>query len=174
MTYRDALKASMSYLSCDPRTRFIGYGLKHGKAAGSLANVPADQICEFPVAEGLMTSAAIGMSLTGLLPLVYFERMDFLLNAADAVVNHLNAMATISRGEFKPAVILRCVVGNRTKPLFTGETHTQDFSEAFTRLVSFPVVRLTNAEAIAGVYGSARAAQLRGESSMIVEYKDLI
>jgi pyruvate/2-oxoglutarate/acetoin dehydrogenase E1 component len=174
MSYRDALTASMTDLARDPRTRFIGYGLKHGKAAGSLANVPPEQICEFPVAEGLMTSAAIGMSLTGLLPLVYFERYDFILNAADAIVNHLNAMAAISRGEFKPAVILRCVVGNRNKPLFTGETHTQDFSEAFSRLVSFPVVRLMNAEAIAGVYDAARSAQLRGESSMIVEYKDLI
>lgn len=174
MTYKDALQCAMTELAADPATRFCGYGLVHGRAAGSLKNVPASQIVEFPVAENLMTSAAIGMSLTGLKPLVYFERFDFAANAVDAIVNHLNAMADISHGEFRPAVILRAVVGNRTKPLFTGKTHVQDFSLAFARMVQFPVVRLLHAEMIEGCYAAAREAQNRGESTMIVEFKDLI
>lgn len=174
MTYKDALTASMDALAADPATRFVGYGLTTGRAAGSLKNVPLSQICEFPVAENLMTSAAIGMSLVGLKPVVYFERFDFALHAADAIVNHLNAIHEISGGEFAPAVILRCVVGNKRKPLFTGATHVQDFSDAFACMVSFPVVRLISAEGIAPAYAEARAAQTEGRSTMLVELKDLI
>lgn len=174
MTYKDALREAMRNLAVEPRTRFIGYGLKNGRAAGSLANASETQIIETPVAENLMTGIAIGQSLGGNLPLVYFERFDFVLNAADAIVNHLSAAEHISRGVFKPAVILRVVVGNRAKPLFTGKTHTQDFSAAFAGMVDFPVVALTEPSEILAEYPSARERQHNGISTMLVEYKDLI
>jgi pyruvate/2-oxoglutarate/acetoin dehydrogenase E1 component len=119
-----------------------------------------------------MVGLAIGMALAGRRPLVYFERFDFVLNAADAIVNHLDKMATMSRGEFSPAVILRCVVGNTKKPLFTGETHTQDFTGAFWRMVKMPVMTCHHAAHIESIYGQAQEAQRHGGSTMIVEYKD--
>ena len=134
MTYKDSLTEAMGILAEHSKNIFVGYGLRNGGAMGTLANVPPEQLIEFPVAEGLMTSAAIGMSLMGYLPVVYFELMDFLCNAMDALVNHLAAADKLSRGQFKPALIIRCTVGNKTKPNFTGPVHTQDFSEAFSLL----------------------------------------
>ena len=174
MTYKDKIKAAMTSLAADDRTRFVGYGLTHGRAAGTLAAAKEAQIVETPVAENLMTGVAIGLSLEGLLPVVYFERCDFILNAADAIVNHLAAASEISSEEFSPAVILRVVVGNRMKPLFTGRTHTQDFSQALAKLVDFPVVRLTEDRDIVSVYDAARDAQLAGVSTIVVEYKDFL
>ena len=174
MTYKNELAAAMTELALEERSRFIGYGLSKGRAAGSLAGVRDSQIIETPVAENLMAGIAIGQSLAGNLPVLYFERFDFVLNAADAIVNHLSAARHISRGEFKPAAIIRCVVGNRDKPLFTGRTHTQDFTVAFLSMCDFPVVTLTDKERIAEEFREARKHQLEGFSTLLVEYKDMI
>lgn len=171
MNYKAELTAAMLMLASDPRTIFVGYGVRiGGRALGTLKDVPDEQLLEMPVAENLMMGVAIGLALKGRVPVVFIERMDFLLNAADALVNHLDKIAIMSRGEFTPKVIVRCVVGNRKKPLFTGETHTQDFTAAFAKMISFPVLALTDAGQITPVYN--KAAFSKGPS-LIVEYKDL-
>jgi pyruvate/2-oxoglutarate/acetoin dehydrogenase E1 component len=175
MTYKETLAWAMTGMAgTDPRVRFVGYGLLNGRAAGTLKNVRREQIIETPVAENLMVSLAIGLSLRGLRPVVYFERMDFILNALDAIVNHLDKLEWISRVEFRPAVILRVVVGNSQKPLYTGATHTQDFSRQLGDLVAFPVKTLTAAPLIQPAYRDAHARMEIGQSTMLVEYKDLL
>jgi pyruvate/2-oxoglutarate/acetoin dehydrogenase E1 component len=101
MTYKEQITAAMSLFANDDRARFIGYGLANGRAGGTLVGAKPHQIVETPVAENLMTGVAIGLSLSGLRPVVYFERCDFILNALDAIVNHLSAARHISRGEFR-------------------------------------------------------------------------
>lgn len=177
LSYKAALTQANTALAQDPRTIFLGYGITKTHALGTLKHVPAAQLLEMPVAENLMVGAAIGLSLAGRLPVVYIERCDFLLNAMDAIVNHLNAIPITSKGEFKPAVILRIVVGNRKKPLFTGHTHTQDFSEALAKMVSFQVVQLDfpSPMAVSAAYAAASIRQQEfGESTALFEYKDLI
>lgn len=173
LTYKAALKESMTMLGADSLTRVCGYGLKVGHEKGSFAGVPIEQIQEFTVAEGLMTSAAIGMSLMGLKPVVYFERCDFLLNALDAIVNHLDACRFISNEEFRPTAILRIVVGNKFSPLFTGHTHTRDHSGALRNMVNFPVLCVHTADEVMAAYEYAYA-NWKHRSCAIVEYKDLI
>jgi len=171
---KSQLTIAMTYLASDPRNIFVGYGLKRNGAMGTLANVPPEQLSEFTVAEGLMVSAAIGMSLAGLLPVVYLERFDFAMNAMDALVNHLLPAEKLSRGEFRPALIIRATVGNKTKPNFTGPVHTQSFSEIF-RTLGFTVYDLIP-EAFAPEYAYmlARERQLKGQSTIVVDYKDYI
>jgi len=171
--YKDELTAAMDALAVDPLVRFIGYGVTNGKAMGTLKNVPGSQLIEMPVAESLMVSFAIGLSLKGLKPVVFIERFDFILNAMDAIVNHLDKIGEISHVEFNPTMILRIVVGNRHKPLFTGKTHTQDHSPALRSLVSFPVICLGDASQIAAEYLHAHA-MLSEFSTALVEYKDFM
>ena len=174
MSYKDELTAAMDVLATDPLVRFVGYGVKiGGRAMGTLKNVPDSQLIEMPVAENLMVSFAIGLSLKGLKPVVFIERFDFILNAMDAIVNHLDKIAEISHGEFTPTVILRIVVGNKDKPLFTGKTHTQDFSFGFRQFVKFPVIQLVKPDEIAFQYKAALAF-LGRRSTALVEYKDLM
>ena len=52
-----------------------------------------------------MVGLAIGMSFEGFKPVVYFERHDFMLVAADAIGNHVDKIERISHGEFKVPVI---------------------------------------------------------------------
>lgn len=173
LSYKGELTAAMSFLAEDPKVRFIGYGIKYGRAMGTLKYVPDWKLIETTVAENLMVGLATGMALKGLKPIVFIERFDFILNALDAIVNHLDKIETISRGEFKANIILRIVVGNRDKPLFTGETHTQDFSRALKELVSFPVIALKDPRQI-GIQYKAAHAFLDRHSTALVEYKDLM
>lgn len=174
MTYRDSLTAAMTALAADPAVCFVGYGVRYGKAMGTLAHVPEAQLVETPCAENLMMGVAVGLALAGRKPVVFLERFDFALNAADALVNHADKLALMSRGQFSPAIIVRVVVGNRKKPLFTGETHTQDFSEAFASMLDMPVCELKDAACIEPIFAGAHAAMAKGESTLTVEYKDLI
>jgi len=174
MTYKEALTQSMEEMARDPKTCFIGYGVTTGFALGTLKGVSPYQLIETPVAENLMVGMAIGMALKGRKPVVFIERMDFILNAADAIVNHLDKLATISGGQFQPAIIIRCVVGNKERPLFTGETHTQNLSRAFREMVSFPVYECRTAEEVLTAYRLAFKSIDIGMPSIIVEFKDLI
>lgn len=176
MTYKESLTAANTAIAADPRTIFIGYGLQHGRAMGTLRDVSPTQILETPVAENLMVGLAIGLSLRGRLPVVFIERCDFLLNAMDAIVNHLDKAALLSRGEFNPAVILRIVVGNRQKPLFTGPVHTQDFSEALDEMChTILTLTLDRVDQVSpGYFSHARKRQLEGKSTALFEYKDLL
>ena len=171
MNYKEELIKANSYLATNPKTRFIGYGLQKGRAMGTLVNVPDEQIIEMPVAENLMMGVATGMALAGLAPVVFIERMDFILNAMDALVNHLDKAYEISEGEFDPKVIIRCVVGNQRKPLYTGATHVQDFSDSLQLMLKMPVFTIKDVENVSRYYHLANTMQ---SSCILVEYKDLV
>jgi pyruvate dehydrogenase E1 component beta subunit len=169
MKYKDAIKQSMDELASDPRTVFIGYNVTHGsRAYGTLNDIPADKCIETPVAENLMADMAIGMAIEGYRPVVFFERHDFVLNALDALVNHLDKLENLSGGEFTAPVIVRAVIGG-TKPLYPGLQHTQNFTDVFQRLFHFPVYELKEAHEISTRY---REAMTSNEPVLMVEEKD--
>jgi pyruvate dehydrogenase E1 component beta subunit len=162
----------MEELAKNKRVLFLGYNVKYGpKANGCLINVPNEQLIETPVAENLMMSMAIGMSIKGYIPVVYFERFDFIMNAMDAIVNHLDKFRQISNGEFNPTCIIRCVIGGKAKPLYTGPTHTQDFTDKIKHFISFPVIKPDTGEQLLQTYRNAHS-NIQHHSTMIVEEKD--
>jgi pyruvate dehydrogenase E1 component beta subunit len=170
MNYRDAVKNAMQDLAADPRTVFLGYNVCFGsRAYGTLADIPTERCLETPVAENLMAGLAIGMGLTGLRPVLFYERHDFILNALDALVNHLDKMETLSQGQFQTPVLIRAVVGG-TMPLHPGPQHIQDFTEAFRSMLAMPVLDPRTASEVEAAYRQALSAQ---GPMMIVERRDL-
>jgi hypothetical protein len=100
--------------------------------------------------------------------------MDFICNAMDALINHLDKIEELSHGEFKPGVIIRCNVGNKKKPLFTGSPHTQDLTDGLRAMLRNVAVRtLDNEQDIVDGYAIAQHWQSNGQSTILVEYKDL-
>ena len=165
-SYKDAMVDSMTDLG-KLGAIFIGYNVLYGNAIGTLKNVPDDQKLETPVAENLMAGLAIGMSFEGFLPVIYYERHDFMLVAADAIVNHIDKIERISHGEFKCPVLIRAVTAD-AGPFYSGITHSQDFTNVFKEAVSFPVE-----DPITGVdvIKAFKDAQLSGRPVMVVERK---
>ena len=174
MTYKDHIKVACYRAAKDHRVVFIGYNVRFGgKGGGAYYGINEAQLIETPLAENLMAGIAIGMSLDGYRPVLYFERCDFILIALDAIVNHLDKMAKLSGGKFNPCAIIRVVIGNTDKPLYTGLTHTQNFHKALAKLVSFPVVRLTSNFRVVPAWEAAYDRLMGGESTLLIEYKDL-
>jgi pyruvate/2-oxoglutarate/acetoin dehydrogenase E1 component len=172
-TYKDTLTEAMTLLGQEPDVVFCGYNTRHGgKGGGTFNGVPEEKLIEMPLAENLMVGAAIGMSLDGKLPVVWFERSDFILLAMDAIVNHLDKLARISDGRHNPACIIRAVVGNSKSPLYTGLTHTQNLANAMREMVDFPVIELRLVRSILPEYQRALERARTGVSTMIIEHKD--
>ena len=160
----------MKLLGSNKNVVFIGYNVKYGKAGNTLIDVDESQLIETPVAENLMAGMAIGLSIEGYIPVVYIERCDFVLNALDAIVNHLDKISLMSHGEYNPRMIIRLVIGIKNKPFYTGLTHTQDFTKALQELVSFPVIKLPNDyDQILQIYKSALESNT---STIILEERD--
>ena len=170
MKYKDAVRESMEMLAKEENAVFIGYNLAFGsKGYGTLINVPREHIVETPVAENLMTGLAMGLSLEGIRPVLIFERHDFMLNALDALVNHLGRFEELSDGEYKMPVIIRAIIGG-TKPFYPGPQHVQDYTNVFRDILSFPVSNPQTSEGIIRLY---QEAQRSDRPFMIVEKRDL-
>lgn len=166
--YKEAITQAMTEMG-EQGNIFLGYSIDPGDAMGTLKNVPPAQKIETPVVENLMVGMAIGMSFEGITPVVYFERHDFLLVAADAIGNHMDKIERISHGEFKVPVILKTVIDDGGL-FYSGPTHSQDFTQVFREMVDFPVIDAgTPSEALAAY----RFAQDFGGPVMIVEHKRL-
>jgi pyruvate dehydrogenase E1 component alpha subunit len=166
--YKDAVNIAMKELG-DLGAIFIGYNVARGDAMGTLKDVPAQQKLETPVAENLMAGLAIGISFEGFLPVIYFERHDFILNAMDAIVNHIDKIERISHGEYKVPVIIRAVTAD-AGPFYSGITHSQDFTEVLKTAVSFPVSDPRNGKEILRAFRDAIASK---RPAIIIERKSL-
>ena len=153
ISYKDAMNEAMTELG-KLGAIFIGYNVAKGDAMGTLKEVPHDQKLETPVAENLMTGLAIGMSFEGFLPVVYFERHDFMLVAMDAIVNHIDKIERISHGAFKVPLIIRAVTAD-AGPFYSGITHSQDFTEMLRSAVDFPIYDPRNGNEVLSAFRNA-------------------
>ena len=160
----------MEALAADPTTIFIGYNLKNGsKCYGTMVDVPEYQIIEMPVAEALMAGMATGMALSGMKPVLIFERQDFMLLSSDQIINHLDKINVLSHGQFNPKVIIRAIVGY-DKPFDPGLQHKGNFTHLFEQYCSFPVYNCTDEVTLSNAYKEALNPQ---SSVMIAEYRGL-
>ena len=171
MKYKDAIKQSMEMLAQDKNRVFLGYNVKFGSNAyGTLSDIPKSKLIETPVAENLMIGLATGMSLEGYLPVVFFERHDFMLDALDGIVNHLDKLESMSKGQYKTPVIIRAVIGSTKEPLDAGIQHTQDFSEAFKKMIKFPIYEPKTSKEVIETYLLVKKLST---PTMVIEQKGL-
>jgi pyruvate dehydrogenase E1 component alpha subunit len=166
LSYKDAITKSMTDLG-ESGSIFVGYNVKRGGAMGTLKGVPEERLTEMPVAENLMAGLGIGMSFEGIKPVVFLERHDFMLVAADAIANHADKIHRISHREYNVPVVFRTVVAD-AGPFYSGPTHSQDLTAAFKELVDFPVFEPTTAKEVLIAYEKAKMAK---GPVMIVERK---
>lgn len=170
MRYKEIIKNGMDEISLDEKSRFIGYNLLHGsRAYGTLTDVPKSKIIEMPIAENLMAGFAMGISLERYRPVLIFERHDFMLNALDSLVNHLNKIEELSENRYHSSVLIRAIVGSIT-PINPGPQHCQDFSEFFKKTFHFPVYDPKNIKELNHALKEGKKFE---QSTMIIERRDL-
>lgn len=172
LSYFGELCAAMNNLAADPRTIILGQGV--GARAGTtmsdtFRDVPDSQLLEMPVAEDMQMGMAIGMALEGKLPVCVFPRWNFLLLAANQLVNHLDRLPLYSDGGYKPKVIIRTAVPSN-RPFDPGPQHDDDFTQAFIRMLR--TVKVVSLYAAAQIVPEYQAAMEREESTLLVEFTE--
>jgi pyruvate/2-oxoglutarate/acetoin dehydrogenase E1 component len=164
----DLLNAAMLDIAAVTGSLFIGQNVRYDGAATykALEGIPDEQRVEFPVAEEMQLGYCTGLSLLGFLPVAIYPRMDFLLRAVDQLVNHLDKMEYMSRGQFVPKVIIRTKVGS-TNPLNAGPQHVQNHAAAFrAMLTNVDVCEIFDAKDISRTYRMALESK---RSTIVVE-----
>lgn len=162
------LNAAMRMLSDHPNAVFLGQSVRCPGVSmfHDLEGVPMEQRIEMPVAENLQMGISTGLAIAGYLPISIFPRCDFLMCAMDQLVLHLEKLEQMSRGQFKPKVIIRTRVGSKT-PLDAGPQHTNDFTDVFRMLLrNVHVSEITQKSEILTAYRNAIASTI---STLIVE-----
>ena len=86
------LTKAMDFLAKDSRTIFIGQAVEVPGTAMSntLKEINTKKLIELPVAEEMQMGMTIGLALNGNIPVSIYPRWNFLLLAANQLINHLN------------------------------------------------------------------------------------
>ena len=173
MKYADELTKAMDFLAKDPKTIFLGQAVEYPGTAMSntLKNVPKKKLIEIPVAEEMQLGISNGLALNNFIPISIFPRWNFLLLAANQLINHLDKFEVMSQGDFKTKVIIRTSIGSQ-RPLHPQHQHVGDFTEAFKKVLStVDIIRLEEPKDVMPGYEKALQRD-DGKSTILVEYGD--
>ena len=171
LKYKNELIRSMEWLGDKDDTIFLGQAVKYsGNAMFNTTKTISD------VFEDVQMGMSLGMALDGMVPITCYPRFDFLICATNQLVNHLDKISIISKGQFQPRIIVRTSIGSRV-PLDAGEQHTQDHTLAFKNLLKrVEVVVLDESEDIFPAFKHAyeRKPKSKYDSlvTLIVEWGD--
>ena len=157
MSWAEELSKAMNLLAEHPATLFIGQSVVYPGHImfQTLEGVPASKKVELPVMEDAQAGISLGLFLSGFIPVSIYPRLDFLIIAANQLVNHLDKWQGMTGKA--PHVIIRSMVGSNN-PLDPGPQHSQDHTEALRLLLPHTrVVKLTRPEEVVPAYAEALA-----------------
>lgn len=101
-----------------------------------------ERVRDFPVAESIMTSAAIGAASAGKRVILVHIRIDFMFYSMDAIVNWLSLWRFKSNGKSSCPIVIRAIIG---KGWGNGPQHSKSPHSWFANLPGIRVGIPTNA-----------------------------
>ena len=173
MKYFDELKRSMDWLDKQPNTLFLGQAVEYAGTGmtNTLKDVDRNKMLEMPVNEDMQMGLSLGMALNGTVPISLYPRWNFLLLAANQVVNHLDKVKAMSDGGYTPKVIIRTSIGSQ-RPLHPQHQHVADFTAGFRALCdTIDVIKLDEPNQIFEAYKYAYE-RTDNRSTILVEWGD--
>ncbi len=149
VSYSAAIREGFVYLmERYPNVFAIGQGLWSPWYVGnSMADLDkmfgCDRIIDTPVSELACTGAAVGASLFGYRPIVIHPRMDFMVLAADQIVNQAAKWSHMLGGQASPAVTIRAIVNRGGEQ---GAQHSQAMHAWYAHIPGLRVVMPSTVE----------------------------
>lgn len=125
------------------------------------------RVIDTPISESSITSAAVGMALTGLKPVVEIMFMDFITLSMDALVNQAAKARYMFGGQGSVPMVLRTPHGGG---LSAGPQHSQCL-EAW--LAHVPGLKVVCPSTPQDVYSLLRAAIADPDPVMFIEHKGM-
>ena len=173
MKYFDELKKSMNWLAEKNNTVFLGQAVEYPGTAitNTLSDIDKSKLLEMPVNEDMQMGITLGMAFNGSVPISIYPRWNFLLLAANQLVNHVDKVKVMTQGEATPKIIIRTSIGSQ-RPLHPQHQHTSDFTEGFKSLCDFvDIIRLDEP---GDVFEAYKFAYLRTDNrpTILVEWGD--
>ncbi len=162
-----ALRDSMGQ---DPTVVVMGEDVAHAGGSfkatrGLLELFGEERVIDTPISESSITSAAVGMALTGLRPVVEIMFMDFITLSMDALVNQAAKARYMFGGQGSVPMVLRTPHGGG---LSAGPQHSQCL-EAW--LAHVPGLKVVCPSSPQDAYSLLRAAIADPDPVMFIEHK---
>ncbi len=170
--YLDALTEAMKLSMENDKTIFIGQQIVYygNPMSKTIEGLPKERMIETPVMEETQMGMTVGLAMAGHQVISFYPRWDFVILAANQLINHLDKLEVMSDGEWKPNVIIRVGKGS-DKPLDPGHQHKADYTDAFKQMVTnCTIEKLDTAEKILPAYKKALS---EGGIHILVEYPEL-
>ncbi len=148
-TYADAIREAFEYLLSHHSNCFaIGQGLWSPWYVGNTMKdldqkFGKERVIDTPVSELATTGAAIGASLNGYRPIVIHPRMDFMILAADTIVNQAAKWRHMLGGHASPAVTIRSIINRGGEQ---GAQHSQALHSWYAHIPGLRVVMPATAQ----------------------------
>jgi pyruvate/2-oxoglutarate/acetoin dehydrogenase E1 component len=168
--YKDSLTEAMTFLGEQDNTIFIGQQIIYAgnPMSTTLGGVDKIKMIELPVMEETQMGMSLGLAMTGKTVITFYPRWDFIILAANQLINHVDKFELMTG---KQANLLIRLGKGSDKPLDPGHQHKGNYLEQFKEMcphISF--YDLTSANNIVDSYKSAYG---QGGVHVLVEYPEL-
>ena len=148
LTYREALKeAQLQALQTDPDVFIMGEGVDDpGGIFGTTKDLHKrfgnDRVFDLPLSENGFTGIAVGAAIAGARPILVHMRMDFLLLAADQIINHAAKWRYMFGSAQHVPLTIRAIIG---RGWGSGAQHSQSLQGTFLNTPGLKIVMPSNA-----------------------------
>jgi acetoin:2,6-dichlorophenolindophenol oxidoreductase subunit beta len=145
----------------------VGRGGIFGQYRGLQQQFGAGRVIDTPISESTIMGAAVGMALTGLVPVVEMRVVDFALCAMDEIVNQAAKARYMFGGQGRVPLVARLPMG-----IWTGSAaqHSQSLEAWFAHIPGLVVVAPGSAQDNHGLLSAAIAC---GDPVIYLEHKEL-
>jgi pyruvate/2-oxoglutarate/acetoin dehydrogenase E1 component len=172
LTYREAVNAALEdAMAEDPSVVLMGEDVDADggvfKTNIGLPDKFPGRVLPTPICENGFMGVALGMSITGMRPVVEIMFADFLPTAGDAIVNQLPKYRYMSGGQFTVPVTVRIMGGGG------GRFGTQHSATAESWYMAQPGMRVAAASSPQAAYEMLRAAIRNNDPVLFHEHKAL-
>ena len=172
MTAREAVNAALEdSMASDPTVYMLGEDVSSDggvfKTNGGLPEKFPGRLVNTPICENTFLGMAIGMSVTGLRPIVEIMFSDFLPTAADAIMEELPKFRFMTGGQCSLPVTVRSIGGG------TGSFGTQHSATGESWFMGLPGLLVATAGTPQGIYSVLRAAIRAQDPVIFFEHKGL-
>jgi pyruvate/2-oxoglutarate/acetoin dehydrogenase E1 component len=173
ITYREAINAALhDEMEADERVLLLGedVGVMGGVFRtndGLKDRFGSKRVLDTPICENGFVSLGLGMSVTGLRPVIEIMFADFLPTAADAIVNEVSKFRFMSGGQTRVPLTIRAIGGG------SGRFGTQHSATAESWYIQSSGLNICACSTAAGAYGLLRAAIRSDNPVLVLEHKAL-
>ena len=169
--YKDSLTNMMTKLGKMDNTVFLGQQILFpgNPMSGTLIDVPKEKMIELPVMEDSQMGMSLGMAMTGKFVITFYPRWDFLICAANQLVNHVDKIELMSNGQWKPNMIIRVAKGSEI-PLNPGPQHRGNYFNEFQSITQ--TIKFFDCLTVDDIQNAYNHAINEGGITLINEYPE--